>query len=242
MPLRDHFHPPLLNYPNAESVTASWSTMLLQRLNGSVLPTGYRAEQEVFGGPRVTIDLGALRNLPANGAASGTGAVGVATAAPPYAPPAILSGDVAFPESDLFEIRVVGDDGRITAAIELVSRSNKDRPETRRAFAVKCASYLQSGVSVVFIDVVTSRRTDLHSELVNLLELPESLHWSSRGGIAAVSYRVVGTGEGSRLEVWPMELAVGAALPTVPLWLDVDLAVPLELEPTYEAAWACHRR
>jgi hypothetical protein len=45
----------------------------------------------------------------------------------------------------------------------------------------------------------------------------------------------VGNGQ-VRLDVWPVPLAVGAELPTVPLRLAADLAVPLELELTYAAA------
>jgi hypothetical protein len=214
--------------------------MILQRLNTVVLPAGYRAEQEVFGGPRVTIDLGAIEKANANGSTA-TGVGGVAVAAQPSAPPAVLTGEVSFADADLFEVKVLDENGRIAAAIELVSRSNKDRPDSRRDFAIKCASYLQAGLSVVFIDIVTNRRADLHSELVHLLDLPDSLHWSSRGGTAAVSYRVVGSPQGTRLEAWPEELAVGSPLPTLPLWLDADVFVSLELEATYEAAWACHR-
>jgi hypothetical protein len=39
-----------------------------------------------------------------------------------------------------------------------------------------------------------------------------------------------------RLEMWPHELALGAELLTVPLWLEPNLAVPLELELTYANA------
>jgi hypothetical protein len=242
MPLRDHFHPPLQNNPNAESITASWATMLLQWLNKSGLPAGYRAEQEVFGGPRVIIDLGAIEKPNANGApGSSTTGGGVATAAQSSAPPAVLAGEVSFADADLYEVKVLNEDARIAAAIELVSRSNKDRPEARRAFAIKCASYLQAGLSVVFVDIVTNRRADLHSELAHLLDLPDSLHWSSRKGTAAVSYRVVGTSDGTRLEVWPEELVVGSPLPPLPLWLSHDLSITLDLETTYEAAWAAHR-
>jgi hypothetical protein len=34
--------------------------------------------------------------------------------------------------------------------------------------------------------------------------------------------------------VWPQVLHIGATLPTLPPWLHEDLAVPLELESTYE--------
>jgi hypothetical protein len=134
---------------------------------------------------------------------------------------------------------------KLVAAIELVSEANKDRPSHRRTFATKCASYLQRGVSVVVIDVVTSQAANLHAELIELLHLTDAFEWVSPSGLSAVCYRVVqGTqkvglavGNGQiRLDVWPHPLAVGAELPTVPLWLAADLAVPLELELTYAAA------
>src|SRR5437764_194886 len=98
MPLRDHFHPPLLNNPNPESINATWTTFLLVQLNQTVLPNGFRAEQEVFGGPRVTIDLAALERSRGNGNHSGNGANGgVATATRTYAPPeAVLADEVSF--------------------------------------------------------------------------------------------------------------------------------------------------
>jgi hypothetical protein len=104
---------------------------------------------------------------------------------------------------------------------------------------------LQAGVSVVAVDVVTSRTANLHAELIELLHLPDGFEWNSPSGLSAVCYRVVqGTlkpelaiGNGKvRLDVWPHALAVGVELPTVPLWLAADLAVPLELDLTYAAA------
>jgi len=37
-----------------------------------------------------------------------------------------------------------------------------------------------------------------------------------------------------RLETWNHALAVGQPLPTLPLWLATDLAVPLDLDSSYE--------
>jgi hypothetical protein len=34
-----------------------------------------------------------------------------------------------------------------------------------------------------------------------------------------------------------MPLALGSILPTLPLWLEADLAVPLDLERSYEATF-----
>jgi hypothetical protein len=35
------------------------------------------------------------------------------------------------------------------------------------------------------------------------------------------------------MEIWYEPIAVGEALPTMPLWLAEDLAVPVELEASY---------
>jgi hypothetical protein len=164
-------------------------------------------------------------------------AAGVAVATRAYAPPTpVAAGPVAFTDPDVYEILVYKSDGgrKLVAAIELVSPSNKDRPSSRRAFATKCAAYLQKGVSVVTVDVVTDRAANLHDDLVQRLQLADGFAWQSPTGLAAVCYRVVRENQQDRLDVWPFPLAVGESLPTVPLWLNPVLAVPLELDPTYE--------
>src|SRR5207237_8440775 len=79
--------------------------------------------------------------------------------------------------SDVFEVQVFDESEgpRLVAAIELVSPANKDRAAHRRAFAVKCASYLHDQVGLVIVDVVTERRGALHRELLDLLPVaPDS--------------------------------------------------------------------
>ncbi len=161
---------------------------------------------------------------------------GVATAV--WAPPRpALAGTINSVSWDAFEVQIFQDLGgpQLRAAIELVSPANKDRPSHRQAFALKCGSYLQRGVSVVVIDVVTERSANLHAELSKLLELGSEFAWQSPSGLYAVAYRTVSAAGQHRLEVWPERLAVGAALPTLPLWLDVDLCLPLRLEDSYMA-------
>ena len=55
---------------------------------------------------------------------------------------------------------------RLVGAVELVSPANKDRPLHREAFVSKCVTYLQAGVGLVLVDVVTERPADLHRELL----------------------------------------------------------------------------
>jgi hypothetical protein len=60
----------------------------------------------------------------------------------------------------IYEVRVYDarHGRRLVAAIEIVSPSNKDRPESRRAFVAKVAARLQRDVSVSLVDVVTIRQ------------------------------------------------------------------------------------
>ena len=124
---------------------------------------------------------------------------------------------------------------RLVAAVEFVSPGNKDRPEKRHEFAVKCASYLQESVALVIVDVVTNRQANLHAELVRLLGLNPSGPWPGPTPLGTVAYRTAKENGSWRLDTWIEALTVGTVLPTMPLWLDVDLCVPLHLEESYNA-------
>src|SRR5262249_52761728 len=120
------------------------------------------------------------------------------------------------------------------AAIELVSPSNKDRPGSRRTFAAKCAGYLKHGIGLVIVDVVTARQSNLHAELLKTLEVKgRAATWESETGLYAVAYRAVTVRKRPRVEAWPEVLTLGEPLPTLPLWLHLDLSVPLRLEQSY---------
>lgn len=235
MPLRDHFRPPLYVRKSWESVHAMWAATITGHLNGDVLPNRYRAEPEVSRGSRIeTIPDESDPAVVISGASESD-----TVAARTYtAPAAVLTADAEFAAADLFEVRVFKAAGgwKLVAAIELVSPANKDRPSARRAFAGKCGAYLAAGVSVVVVDVVTERSTNLHADLIERLHLPDVFAWESPTGLFAASYRAVGVKDRTRLDVWPHPLGVGSPLPTVPLWLEPDFAVPLDLDPTYAAA------
>ena len=140
MPLLDHFHPPLFPDRTWESMHA-WATAIMGHLNENLLPSMYFAETQVHIGSRVEIDVATLeesvQRLPV-AAKQGNGTV--ATIEPKvWAPPSpALMIPTTFP--DEIEIQVLGSStgAHLVAAIELVSPGNKDRPETRRAFAAKC--------------------------------------------------------------------------------------------------------
>src|SRR5262249_48692768 len=139
---------------------------------------------------------------------------------------------------DTFEVQIEDtDQRRLVAAIELVSPANKDRPDHRRDFVVKCASYLQQSVSLVVVDVVTERHNNLHVELMQFLEMPLEIHQAADRPVYAVAYRIQERADTRRqLELWPEVLSVGDILPTLPLWIAADLAVPLNLDESYNTA------
>src|SRR5262249_29615807 len=154
----------------------------------------------------------------------------------PPAPAATLPTD--FTGIDRIEVQVFYDEGgpQLAAAIELVSPKNKDRPSQRRAFAVKCANYLQQAASVIVVDVVTVRRKSLHLELLQTLNVSNGAIWESPSGLYAVVHRTVRSEEEPPVAIWPEPLALGSPLPRLPLWLGVDIVVPLDLEKSYLAA------
>jgi hypothetical protein len=146
----------------------------------------------------------------------------------------------AFP--DEFEVRVYEAEGgtRLVAAIELVSPANKDREAYRRAFASKCAGYLAQGISLIVVDVVTSRTANLHADILHLLGSVDDSALATGENLYAVAYRPVVRDTGGMIEMWPVPLAVGRELPTLPLALSAELCLPIDLEATYTTA--CNRR
>ena len=79
--------------------------------------------------------------------------------------------EIDLPEQDIFEVRIkdTRDGMRLGAAIELVTTGSKDRLETRQAFAMKCAAYLQTQVNLMVVDIVTSRHANFHQEVLSLV-------------------------------------------------------------------------
>jgi hypothetical protein len=151
--------------------------------------------------------------------------------------------NVEFARVDTVEVHVFRDEGgpRLRAVVELVTPSNKDRPGERRAFAMKCASYLHQGVGVVVVDVVTARPADLHAELLRVLEFDNEAAWQSPSGLYAVAYRTTVAEGRAHLQVWTEALALGVPLPCLPLWLGDTLVVPLNLEASYVTTCASLR-
>jgi hypothetical protein len=235
MPLLDHFNPPLSRTHPWRGFHGAWAAAMARLLNHGVLPPGYYAVPLVdLDGP-AEIDVATLQE-------PGTLAVPEGPAAPrAWTPPAPgLAVAVELPAIEAVEVQVFSDEGdpHLRAAVELLSPRNKDRPKARRAFAVKCVSYLQEGNGLVVVDTVTTRRADLHAAILALLDRQADAA-ALPAGLSAVSYRAVEPEpDEQQLLMWPASLALGQPLPTLPLWIGPELAVPLDLEASYQAACA----
>ncbi len=126
-------------------------------------------------------------------------------------------------------------DGRLVAAIELISPRNKDRPDARDYYATRYLGYLHHGVHLLLVDVHRrpagfSFPQRFAADLETQLPAPPAP--------CAVVYRVgeARPPDGRLLAVWAEPLAVGHPLPAVSLPLTVHLSVPVDLEGTYSRA------
>lgn len=229
MPLLDHFRPPLSRQRHWDAFHSQWCGRIAEGLN-EVLPAGYFAEPQVHRGVVSEIDVATFEASPGGGKANGAGGTAVWSPARPTLSIPILPLD-----ADAFEVKVFREEGgpKLVASIELVSPGNKDRPESRARFLRKMTVAIQEGVSLLVIDVVTTRTAALHAALLSELQGVESIPDSE---LFAASYRPRITGDESFLDVWHEALQLGEGLPTLPLWLNPTDAVPVELEESYAAA------
>jgi hypothetical protein len=237
MPLRDHFHPPLADRRKWEAVHTSWPTMIVVDLSRR-LPVGYVAEAGVHQGSSIEVDVAAYEDeVSLSGAPRDENGGGTAVATAVWAPPMpTLSFATDWPAQDAYEVRVYDARSgfRRVAAIEIVSPANKDRPETRRAFVAKCAALLQERVCVGIVDLVSHRAANLYHELLEFLGEPDPAAPDEAIALYAATNRATKRDADWRIESWMQPLSIGWPLPTLPLWLADDLAVPLDLEASYE--------
>ena len=148
------------------------------------------------------------------------------------------------PELDGYEVLVYDEERnrRLVAAIEIVSPSNKDRPHHRRSFVAKCVGLIEQRVSVVIVDLVTSRNFNLYTDVLELIDRNDPTFEEELRPIYAAAMRWRCQEDDTYLlESWAHPLAIGQPLPTLPLWLADNLSVPLELERTYEETCAALR-
>jgi hypothetical protein len=238
MPLRDHFRPPVSNQVSWEEIHGMWPARIVLQLR-TLLPQGYVAGPKIHAGSQVEIDVAAFEQEEALRLQRSDQAGVAATAiwAPPVPTVAI---ETTIPDYDEYEVRIYdAERGRqLVAVIELVSPGNKDRAEKCNAFVGKCAALLQKGIAISIVDVVTPRQFNLYAELLQFLGQSDPTLGNPPPHLYAVSCRWRPQDKRMLLQTWSHTLTLGQPLPTLPLWLAEKLAVPLDLEQSYELT--CH--
>src|SRR5436309_1202070 len=221
-----------------EGVHHLWISELLRWIKPR-LPAGYRA----YIGSAPTVAIGAPPERPDVAVRQWT----AEPATPPDGPASDTNRTNASTEDPDEEIAVacldpstslyVESHGRLIAAVELVSRRNKDRPVARSTYLARYLGYLLEGVHLLLMDV---HPRPLAFSFADQIAAEFQIAQPALPPPFAISYRVgepAATG-GRILGIWRRPLAADSALPNVMLPLDLQVKVPIDLENTYQRAAA----
>jgi hypothetical protein len=234
MPLRDHFRSPLDDLHSWDELHGMWPALIVQKLI-EVLPEPYFAAPGIHLGTLYEIDVGTYRapSPETNGADGGESGVAVATYAPPKP---TLTLEPRLPDQDVYEVRIYDSrrNRRLVAVIELVSPSNKDRPETRGTFVSKIAELLKHDICVSIVDVVSTTNFNLYAQLMHFLEGVDPTLGDEPSPMYAATLRLRYEGHRRLMDNWYHPLSIGRTLPTLPVWLKEKWAIAFDLESSYE--------
>jgi Protein of unknown function (DUF4058) len=234
MPLRDHFRPPLDDVHSWDELHGGWPMMIVQELI-EVLPEPYFAAPGVHLGTLYEVDIGTYRRplAEANDLDLTKGGVAVATYAPPKP---TLTLEPQLPNQDVYEVRIYDSrrNRHLVAAIEIVSPSNKDRPENRATFIAKAATRLQNNICVSIVDVVSTFDFNLYAELMNFINGVDPALGSGPTPMYAATLRMRYEDRRRMMDNWYHPLAIGQPLPTLPIWLTETNAISHDLESSYQ--------
>jgi hypothetical protein len=228
MTLLDHFRSPLSSRRHWHSFHNAWATYLAEDLNQR-LPQGYFAESNVQFG--IEIDVAAFEEEPfsvGNPASDNW---------QPSPPTQVVPFESALVEQVEVGIFSTEQSTKLIGAIEIVSPANKDRLSQREVFVTKCQSYLEQGVGLIVVDIVTTRKQSLHTQLMKQIG---SQPQASASDLYAAAYRSIVT-ESPQVEIWFEHLAIGQSLPTLPLWLKEGGCFPVDLAQTYDRTCKAQR-
>jgi hypothetical protein len=201
-----------------------WIPEIRKILNSGLLPAGYNALAEQHAG-RAIADVLTLHASPV-------------PPEPRLLPPA--TGETVEPAAltrrRTLAIRHVSGH-RLVALLEIVSPSNKDRAQHVEDFAAKAVDALDLGVHVLVVDLFPPGPHDphgMHGVIHQRLEQSEAGHdLPADEPLTLASYVA-----GPRVEIYGEQVAVGAVLPDMPLFLRPDRYINVPLEPTYQAAYS----
>jgi hypothetical protein len=236
MPLLDHFRPPIWNRSSWQGLHGGWPMVIVQQMQ-SLLPDGFVAEPRVNLGSHFEIDVCTFEEEhPSEQPEKAPQSQSVTQSATRYAvAEPTLATETEITEEYCYEVLIFDEtrDRSLVAAIELVSPGNKDRVENREAFVRKCLALLRQEVCVTIVDLVTIRQFNLYGQLLETLQRTQPGFSATEPSIYASTSRYKKRPKASQLDSWAYALQLGEKLPTLPIWLGEDRAIPLDLESSY---------
>ncbi len=99
-------------------------------------------------------------------------------------------------------------------------------------FLSKVAALLEHEICVSIVDVVSTSNFNLYAEPLNFVESGDPALGDRPTPIYAATVRMRQEGSRRLMDNWYHPLAIGQALPTLPIWLTPAAAVSLNLEST----------
>jgi hypothetical protein len=212
-----------------------WISTIKHALNKGILPADhYALAEQIAGGygPDV-LTLEGPRDFRAEVPDDTRGGVALATGQPKVSFRAKAEADIYAAKANRVAIRHVTDH-RVVAVIEIVSPGNKSTRPAIRNFAEKAAELLRGGVHLMIIDLFPPGPRDpqgMHQLIWNELDESNFVLPADRP-LTLASY--IG---GATQEAFIEPVALGAALPDMPLFLTTGMYVHTPLEATYRSAW-----
>ncbi len=211
----------------------AWTIEIRNALNAGMLPRDYFAmTEQVISGPIPGVITLQRHDRPI-GTPVPSGGVAVVDAPPRARFITVAEPDVYARRAN--RIAIKHSLGRVVAVIEIVSPGNKSSRRHVRSFVEKAVELLGQEIHLLVVDLFPPSPRDpqgLHKVIWDeIREEPFELPPDKRLTIAAYF-------AGVPITAYVEPLAVGDALPELPIFLDSGTYVPAPLETTYETTWA----
>ena len=212
----------------------TWMIELKKALNAGVLPPEYYAlSEQIAGGLGPDVLTLQKPNTEPVSLDHPHGGVAVATAPPKVRFRARAELDLYAARARTLAIRHRSNH-RVIAMLEIVSPGNKSNRHGIRAFVEKAIVALRAGIHLLIVDLFPPGPRDpqgIHKAIWDeLIENDFALPQDKPLTLAAYS-------ADQFPEAFVEPVAVGEALPEMPLFLTPDIYVPIPLEATYRSAW-----
>ena len=216
-----------------------WISSIGRALNQGILPPEYYAlpEQHAAGfGPDV-LALESPRDNDAEADADNPSGGGVLLAKPALKPTAETDMEFYRRKQNVIAIRHVSGD-RVVAMVEIVSPGNKSSRHAMRSLLEKAGQLLDQRIHLLVIDLLPPGPRDphgIHAAIWEEITGKESP--APDKPLTLVAYESALT-----IRAYVRYVAVGDALPDMPVFLEPEACVMVPLEKTYETAFTAMPR